>query len=83
MSRSSDVSAPVTDPRDPRTIIASTLREVAQWYPDARSSKELEAVAHAVERDDGYLTCPVCQDDPCDNDCPLELFRPEYADPVA
>jgi hypothetical protein len=73
---------PVTNPRDPRAIIAATMREVAQWYPDALSPDELEEVAYAVERDDGYSQCPVCEEDPCDAGCPLEPFRPEYADPV-
>lgn len=72
----------VLDPRDPRAIIAATMREVARWYPDDRSPAELEEVAYAVERDDGYSECPVCQEDPCGAACPLEPFRPEYADPV-
>jgi len=73
---------PVTDPYDPRAIIAAAMREVAQWHADVRSPAELEKVAYAVERDDGYGECPVCEEDPCDADCPLEPFRPEYADPV-
>lgn len=77
-----DPREPVTDPRDPRAIIAATLREVAQWYPDALSPAELEEVACEVERDEGYSWCPVCEEDPCDAGCPLEPFRSEYAESV-
>lgn len=70
---------PITDdPRDPRNIVAATLRELAQWNHECLTPDELETVADVVERDDGYLSCPVCQEQPCDEGCPLEPFRTEY-----
>jgi hypothetical protein len=55
--------------------VAATLRIAMEWYSGEQRDMLLEA-ADAVERnwDDGG-TCPLCEEETCDEGCPLEPLR--------
>lgn len=59
--------------------VTETLRQLAGWGDEDRSTSELEALATTVEtyalNDDG-LCCLMCQEVHCDDGCPLDGVRP-------
>jgi len=55
--------------------VAATLRIVMEWYSGEQRDMLLEA-ADAVERNwDSGGTCPLCEEEDCDEGCPLEPLR--------
>jgi len=64
------------------TAVARTLRQLAGWSDDDRAPADLYALAVEVENpallnpaDLASVSCPMCQELICDDDCPLAQIR--------
>lgn len=58
-------------------IVARTLNQLSWWSDDERTPRELRRLAGQVADDDHYMSCPLCQEVTCDEDCPLQGERGE------
>lgn len=68
---------------DTFNIIVKTLRIAAFWGIGEKNQEMLLGVAEQVEAADAeslLMTCPVCQETTCDDDCPLAGVRKELRD---
>lgn len=57
------------------SIVAATLRVVAEQVRDEGDRADLLVTAHQVERATDNACCPLCEEAVCDSGCPLAPVR--------
>jgi hypothetical protein len=55
--------------------VVRTLRITSRWCRTAADRRDLSQIADDIETDDNWLTCPLCGDEVCDPDCPMQPLR--------